>query len=52
MQRYSTESKLDAVENKWGLRDASLVQKHRPPENLPCECCKTPMTYGQEMNSM
>ena len=46
------ESKLDAIEDKWGLRDGSLVQKHRPPENTPCECCTTPMTYGQEMNSM
>ena len=47
------ESKLDAIEDKFGLRDSSLVKKHRPPEGTICECCKkVRMTYGQSMKSM
>ena len=46
-------SKLDAIEDEFGFRDSSLVQKHRPPEGTICNCCeKVPMTYGQSMTSM
>ena len=42
------DSKKVAIIKKWGT-----VKIIRPPEGTRCECCNTPMTYGQKnMNSM
>ena len=42
------DSKKVAIIKKCGT--AKLI---RPPEGTPCECCNTPMSYGQKnMNSM
>mgnify|MGYP001465540440 CR=1 FL=1 len=46
------ESKLDAIEDKWGYRDTSLIKENRPPEGTKCQCCSTSMTYGLGMDGM
>ena len=45
-------SKLDAIQDKWGYRDTSLIKKNRPPEGTKCQCCPTLMTYGLGMDGM